>query len=910
MDTRNAPLITAEKSPGAVKHVLFPHEVERETPVGGKARSLALMTQAGLEVPPWIVVLPSAFYASVSPEIARGIRQPDSKPRDLVGRATLSEEVRKELTQALTTLAPAGTLCAVRSSALEEDSARLSFAGQLESFLFVEPVDVAERIVRVWASGFNDRLMRYRHEFGLDPMASVPAVIVQVMIDGEVSGVAFSVDPVSGRWAITVVAAVPGLGNALVSGEAAADTWRLNRTGVIVGREIVTKTIMQQRDPSRPQGVKSVAVPESAVSKASLSDDQVCQVANLARCAERHFGRPQDIEWTWANGRLYLLQSRPITTLTERVDPDASAILWDNSNIIESYSGVTTPLTYSFARKAYENVYREFFRMMKVPAAAIETNADKLRCMIGLVQGRVYYNLYNWYELLSLLPGYRFNRKFMEQMFGLNESIERDLGSQRATTQNTFERILDSLRFAQMALSLAVNIATLPRRIDRFYRRLRESLGDKRPDLSAMRADELAAYYRGIERNLLTHWDAPVVNDFGTMIFHGLLRHLCSTWIGDKEGTLCNALLCAERGMISEEPAIRVREMARIASADPALISSLCDDSVSAMRAAIHRSPSFQQAFDAYIEKFGDRCMGELKLESATLHDDPTPLLRSIGNYARLLAGAGQEKEIPEVGAREEGEQRVHAALASHPLRRPLFRSLLKMARARVLARENLRFQRTLVFGRARQIVLEIASRLVALDYLADARDIFYLEFEEVLAFVEGHATTTNLRGLVDVRRAEFDEWLEAPAPADRFLTRGIVYCGNSFASEKEVLQPTGDSLRGTGCCPGVVRGPVHLVRDPRDAAVKPGEIVVANRTDPGWVMIFPVISGLLVERGSLLSHSAIVARELNLPTIVGLPGAMTWLQDNDWVEMDGSTGVVVKIRPFEQKAEASRGSA
>ena len=196
-----------------------------------------------------------------------------------------------------------------------------------------------------------------------------------------------------------------------------------------------------------------------------------------------------------------------------------------------------------------------------------------------------------------------------------------------------------------------------------------------------------------------------------------------------------------------------------------------------------------------------------------------------------------------------------------------------------------------------RHIVVELGKRFAAIDCLEEPRDIFYLEVDEILGYVEGRATTTNLKGLVALRKAEFDGWQQMAAPADRFKTSGVIYKGNSFTADQPPAAPAGESLLGVGCCPGVVRGPVRLVRNPRDAAVKVGEIVVADRTDPGWVMIFPVISGLLVERGSLLSHSAIVARELGLPTIVGLKGVTAWLQDGDWVEMNGGSGVVVKVQ-------------
>jgi pyruvate,water dikinase len=178
-----------------------------------------------------------------------------------------------------------------------------------------------------------------------------------------------------------------------------------------------------------------------------------------------------------------------------------------------------------------------------------------------------------------------------------------------------------------------------------------------------------------------------------------------------------------------------------------------------------------------------------------------------------------------------------------------------------------------------------------------------------MLGFVGGRGTTTDIKGLARVRKAEFAAWDEMPAPADRFETTGIPYRGNDFGGAGEAaLAPGENTLQGLGCCPGIVRGPVCVVRNPKTVIVKPGEILVAERTDPGWVMIFPSASGLLVERGSLLSHSAIVARELGLPTIVSLPGVTRWLGDGDWVEMDGSTGVVVRVPAPPTTTKASRG--
>jgi pyruvate,water dikinase len=193
-------------------------------------------------------------------------------------------------------------------------------------------------------------------------------------------------------------------------------------------------------------------------------------------------------------------------------------------------------------------------------------------------------------------------------------------------------------------------------------------------------------------------------------------------------------------------------------------------------------------------------------------------------------------------------------------------------------------------------IFTTLACKLHALDLLAAPDDVFYLEVEEVLGFIDGTATTTDLKGLAALRRREFESYRAGSPPPDRFQTRGMVYQDNAFYGAARLETTGGDRRQGIGCCPGVVRGRVRVVTNPAQATLQPGDILVARRTDPGWILLFPAAAGLLVEHGSLLSHSAIVARELGLPAIVSLKDVTSWLKDGDEVEFDGSTGVVVKV--------------
>ena len=386
---------------------------------------LAALRAADLPIPAWFVVRPEAFLDSLTAEQRKILDSAGdiTEVRRILDDLRPAPAVTAELSTALAELCPDGAPVAVRSSASDEDGTQHSFAGQLDTFLFVPAADVPAKVAAVWRSGFSDRILAYRREHHLGPTPRPPAVLVQRMVPADAAGVAFGADPVSGRRRLAVVSAVYGLGTALVSGDADADTYHVDRDGTIVTRAVADKLVAHRPAPGQGEGVAAAAVPPEQARLPALNDDQVRAVAELARRTGRHFGRPQDIEWAIEGGKLFLLQSRPITSLERTADPDGVVNIWDDSNIAESYNGVTTPLTFSFARRAYEEVYRQFCRMLSVPESKITASANVFRHMLGLIQGRIYYNLLNWYRLIALLPGYQANRGFMEQMMGVKEKL-------------------------------------------------------------------------------------------------------------------------------------------------------------------------------------------------------------------------------------------------------------------------------------------------------------------------------------------------------------------------------------------------------------------------------------------------------------------------------------------------------
>ncbi|TMQ73320.1 MAG: phosphoenolpyruvate synthase, partial [Candidatus Eisenbacteria bacterium] len=435
-------------------------------------------------------------------------------------------------------------------------------------------------------------------------------------------------------------------------------------------------------------------MPESLQDARSLDDPAAVAIALVARDLERSFGAPQDVEWALAGDpeKLVVLQTRPITTLGVAVTEPAGARarwVWDNSNIIESYSGVTTPLTFTFAREVYESVYRQFCRLMGTPRDALDAHRDVFAHMLGLVRGRVYYDLLNWYRTLALLPGFRFNRAFMERMMGVREAL-----SDPPAPPSAGSRLRDFLRLARMGFRMTREAGKLEREVLAFRARVERAIGPLRhEDVRGWPAERALALYHRLEGELLDQWRAPLVNDFFAMVFFGVLSRLTERWLTDAPPTLVNDLLCGEGGIVSTEPARRVMALARAVREDGALRAAFeAEPEDRALLAGLERTSAaagFLAEVRRYLDDFGDRCMEELRLETVTLQEDSSFLMAMIRAYARQGTIDPEAAWARERAIREAAEARVKGALRG--ARRATFFWILARTRRRVRDRENLR---------------------------------------------------------------------------------------------------------------------------------------------------------------------------------------------------------------------------
>jgi len=497
--------------------------------------------------------------------------------------------------------------------------------------------------------------------------------------------------------------------------------------------------------------------------------------------------------------------------------------------------------------------------------------------MLGRIDGRVYYNLVNWYRALALLPGFALNRAHMETMMGVDVPMPAEVTDRIGPPPATgAARLSEYLRLARAGAGLIWQALLLARTRRRFHDRLNAAL-DVGIDPDRAGPTELAAEYRTIEATLLDRWDAPLVNDFLCMVAFGASRNLMARWLGPAGLTLHNDVMIGQGDIVSAEPARRIARMGRMLRA-----AGLADALAARGLAALAAAPELQREVAAYLDRFGDRCTEELKLESLTLRDDPSSLI------AAILASAARGTDAARAAPAAAPDWR---ALFRNPVRRAVARAVLGWTRARVRDRENLRFERTRVFGHARRIFLGLGREFAARGLIEAPRDIFLLTKSEVLGAVEGSGLSADLKSLVALRRAEAAAAALRPDPPERIAVRGPAIApvwAETAAPRDAALQRA-----GTGCSAGRVTATARVIRDPRTQSLAAGEVLVARHTDPGWIAVFSNASAIVVERGSLLSHSAIVARELGIPCVVGLKGATGWIADGETVTVDGATGEV-----------------
>lgn len=807
--------------------------------IGSKAHNLCRMLKAGLNVPPFFVIK------------AEQMARPES---------IHSEELEAAFDQ----LTGATGHVSVRSSASIEDGAAFSFAGQFYTGLFVDKQHLQEEIQKCWASASGSNIGEYMRLNKIEAGAFPFAVVVQKMIPATRSGIGFSMRP-GGNLANMCIVAGYGAGEGVVMGKVETDTYLLNRSNNELQKTILEKT----EQFAFADKAKILPVEEEQRLKPALSDKEIREVGELLLKTELLLAMPSDIEFCMdEKGELYLLQMRPITGIETK-----NIKILDNTNIIESYPGISLPLTFDFARDAYAKLFRSSARAFWVSEKEIDDLDPVFEQLIAHVEGRIYYRLDNWYRMLGRVHRSKSSLRDWENAVGLRDSeMDQILPGFKGRLRAYTSSVWLILSFKRGNRKFYDDFAVL-------YTRLRNYEALK------MDAPGLWQHYESSTSALFSIWHHTIVNDFIAFQSFAWVQALLK-----KAGVpeLANDLVASKSGVASEEAIIEVLRLKGIIQQDKNLGLLFKKEDALVLSALQHGEfPGFSRRFYSYLDLYGDRTLAELKLETPSPRRFPLLLVHMLKQ--QLQSSVNAEDFLKKKTAIREAANKRKKELFPwwHP-RRLLLDLCLGLARYGLKNRENMRFNRTRAFGAVKDIFLEIGQVMVDHGLIQQESDIFYLDMEEVKAFCTWEKSI-DFRKRIEERKGSLIDAEKLQLP-DRIMYSDVI---PEFGKADIEQKGSGNALSGIGVSPGMVTAEALVALDPAfDMEVK-NRVLVSKMTDPGWVFLMAQASALVSEKGSLLSHTAIVGRELGIPVVVNVPGATQRIQSGDLIRVDGSKGTV-----------------
>ncbi len=852
---------------------------EADTPSAGpKAASLARMTGLGLPVPPFFVVNAAAYRehavrAGAAPGTTPGAGDV-SRLREAIASTPLDPDVRAQVLSALADIGDAPV--AVRSSGTAEDLPGASFAGQHGTYFAGDADEVLRRVTDCWASLWTDRAYAYRVRQGIAHDDVAMAVIIQRLVPAEAAGVAFTADPLTGARRV-VVESCWGVGEMLVSGRVAPDHRVFS---------VPDLTVLETRGGTKPVALltrpdgrlEEVTLTAERATAPSVTEDIARDVARLALQAEEMLGAPADVEWALADGRLWLLQARPVTTAVSAVTPAQRYRLtaWSNVNTGEVLPDVVTPMTWSIVGRMASALIEALFGKLGVRCAH-----DRLTT---LVAGRAYFNATLLVSAVSKMP-----------LAGGADVVSLFGGADAPAGYNDLPPSPeDTVRVSPTRAVLGIPLIIVwlathsPSRAERACARMRAATDASLARLAvASDEDAIAAETDMLARTLLEMSDALAFMGVG-MANHCGFVDLARSAFGDEGNRIVNTLLAGQGGVASAEAGLALARLGELGRRDPELGTALRSSTEwRRVRERLEQTDAppvtvFLDAWDRFLVEHGHHARGELELGSPRWVERPDEVLAmvvgllDVPESADLLAS--HRARAADASA---AEARALAQLG--PLRRLRFRHLLGQTRKGARTRENLKNEGVRALAATRTALLALGEKLVARGVLVSAEDVLFLRWDEVPAVRSG---ALDPHAPVAQRRAEYEH--------NRTLTPPPIVIGEWDGQEVRSGGAPADELRGLAVASGVARGRARVIRSLQSGErVLTGEVLVAPFTDPGWTPYFVPAAGIVVDMGGMLSHGSIIAREYGIPAVVNVGDATSSIATGDLIEVDGDRGVV-----------------
>lgn len=811
---------------------------------GGKGASLAQAAQH-LPVPPGIVVASDAYRDFVAPlrEQLAGILADQHLDHDTrsgrIRALMLAQPLPTGLEQALATAIDNAGLdgpVAVRSSGTMEDLPGAAFAGQHDTFLGVRgAANIADAIRACYASLWNAHVLPYRERMGLNHLDAAMAVVVQRLVRvgaNEAAGVAFSIDPVRGELDHVLINASFGLGETVVAGESPVDEFRLQR-GDFADADIAIAEKDRALVADEAGGTRHIMLPAEQRSHASLDEAQRQAVARLAVAAELHFGFPQDIEWAWQDGTLYLLQSRAITRVPARWTRDESA---------ERFPNPMTPLTWDLCEEGFHASLNHSFRLMGLPPFG-----DKWFVMRD-------YHIYGNQNAVRLYSG-RTPTRMLKDVESVRAALPQ-IARQFAWVQElpvTWMRDLDTY---------LIEIGSL-----------------MREPLDGLSLPELWDYVLRINA-LGTRYFLPNIAISLTQrtLYAGLLQMLRLALPPEQAQTVFDQLLAVtdtKTGQVNAE----LWSLSRLARADAVLAQAFETMPGRELLERLPSHPAFAQEFQAFLQRHGHR-----ELDFDAYHPTWIEAPHTVLDQLKILCQRPDEDRASTERHQKAAQTAMeHRVLSEAPEElRYLVHEVIRLARVYTALDDLEHYQTTRLTLPLRRGLRAIGERLVQAGALADPSDVYFVPLRTLDA-----AMREQRLDAIPAVVAEHKRGYEAATQRVPDWVHG----------EQEADDVVGEVLKGLGGSPGVVEGVVFVVRGPEDFSRFPKDaILVARTTNPAWTPLFYQATGVITESGGPLSHGAVTARELGLPAVMSVRNVTRLLRDGERVRVDGRNGQVRRL--------------
>jgi phosphoenolpyruvate synthase/pyruvate phosphate dikinase len=761
---------------------------------------------------------------------------------------------------------------AVRSSATAEDLPAVSFAGQQDTYLnVVGPKAILEHVRRCWASLFTERAVTYRQRNGIDHRTVHMAVVVQRMVFSHAAGVLFTADPVTGNRKVATVDAGFGLGEALVSGLVNPDVFKV-RHGEVVAKAIAAKQRAVHALPTG--GTREVAIDSRWQEQPALTDAQVVRLVRLGRRIEAHFGRPQDIEWCLADDGFQIVQSRPITTLFPIPIP--------------------IPETGDQANHVYVSVGHG--QMMIDPMRPLGLSVWQLTAMVPMHEagGRLFVDVTR--RLAS--PA---SRAGLLDVMGRGDPLTRDALQSVLDRDDFVLPLPDAPPGGPPAGGASAPIEADPAIVTELIERSQASIAALERDIRTKTGPALFDFLREAFEEHKRALGDP-------LNLQAIMAGMEATWwLGDKLGewlgekNAVDTLTLSAPGNVTSEMGLALLDVADVIRPRPEVVAFLrgVEYAEYAEEAAfleelakLAGGTEARDAIEAYLDRYGMRCAGEIDITRPRWRERPTTLVPVILDHVRNFEPGAAERRFEEGRQKAlKKEQDVLSRLRVLPdgeQKADEAKRMIDRVRIFIGYREYPKYgivSRYFVYKRA---LLAEAERLVRAGVLAEKEDIFYLTFQELHDVVRSHQVDDRL---IQQRKDAFRSYHALTPP--RVLTSDGEAVSGAYRRDDV---PVG-ALVGLPVSAGTIEGRARVILDMAEADLEAGDILVTTFTDPGWSPLFVGIAGLVTEVGGLMTHGAVIAREYGLPAVVGVEQATRLIRDGQRIRVHG-TGGYVEILP------------